>query len=274
MRSSTITPPVEPIFSPAAARQCVVGLLVGAHHGEVGDDLAVGGLYRAQVALAEERLQRGVEVGLDAEFAPRLLDRLHDVGVGHLRHGPRARVDQMGLDAAMRERRGHLHAERRRLDDDRHLDGVENLVPLHRLADVLDVVEALEVTARNPGVGVVESGRQHQTVPGDVLPGNVEHLAAEVDAGDLGLIADVDARLDVGLFGGQEKSLEIVDFLAVHVGNAARAVGDVLELGEHDDLVRRIGRLHPARRTESRRAATDDYDLARHASYPLRSPSG
>ena len=43
-----------------------------------------------------------------------------------------------------------------------HLDGVEDLVPLHRPADVLDVVQAVEVAARDARIGVVEAGGDDQ----------------------------------------------------------------------------------------------------------------
>ena len=134
----------------------------------------------------------------------------------------------------------HLHAERRRLDDHRRLDGVQDLVPLHRLADVLDVVETTEIAARHARVGVVEPGREHQPVPGDLaLAGDLDHLARHVDAGDVGVVVDVDAGVDVGLLGGEEQPLEAVDLLAVHIGNPARAVGDVVEPGVDDDLALR-----------------------------------
>ena len=58
--------------------------------------------------------------------------------------------------------------ERRRLHDDRRLDGVQDLVPLHRLADVLDVVEALQFTAGHARVGVVEPRGDDQRVPADL----------------------------------------------------------------------------------------------------------
>jgi hypothetical protein len=48
-----------------------------------------------------------------------------------------------GHDPAMGERGGHLQAERGGLDDDRAGDRIQDLVPLHRPSDVLDVVEAV-----------------------------------------------------------------------------------------------------------------------------------
>ena len=63
--------------------------------------------------------------------------------------------------------------------DDGRPDRVEDLVPLHGLADVLDVVEAAELAAGNAGVGVVEPGGDHEAVLGDLaLAGDVDGLAA------------------------------------------------------------------------------------------------
>ena len=52
------------------------------------------------------------------------------------------------------------------------------------------------------------------------------------------------------------------------VRNAAGAVGNVLELGEHHDLIGWVSCLRAARRADAGGAATDDYDLARHALTP------
>ena len=73
--------------------------------------------------------------------------------------------------------------ERRGLDHHRRLDRVQDLVPLDGLADVLDVVETAEIATGHARVGVVEPGREHQGVPGDLaLAGDVDDLAAHVDA--------------------------------------------------------------------------------------------
>jgi hypothetical protein len=91
--------------------QPVVRPLVGAHHHDVGRQLAFGGADRAHLPLAHERLDAGVEVGLHAELGPRLLDRLHDVGVGDLGQRPWVGVDHVRLDAPVGEGGDHLQPE-------------------------------------------------------------------------------------------------------------------------------------------------------------------
>ena len=260
-------PPVEPSSIPAALARVLFGRLVGGDDDQVGGDLAVGGLHRPDLAVvvAEERLERGVEVQVHAQLAPRLLDRLHDVRVGHHRQRVRVGVDQVGLDAAVGQRGDHLQAERAGLDDHGALGLGDDLVPLHGLADVLDVVQAAEVAAGHARVGVVPAGGDDQVVVADrALARHRDRLGRGVDRGHLGLVVDVDAGVDVGLLAGQEQPLEVGDLSAVDVGNAARAVGDVLELGVDDDLGAGVGSLDPARGAQSGRSPTDDHCLSGH----------
>src|SRR5204863_5481567 len=121
---------------------------------------------------------------------------------------------------------------------------VDDLVPLHGPADVLDVVQALKVGTRNAGIGVVEAGGDHQPVPADVaLPLHGDLTAGEVEARHLPLVVDVDAGLDVGLLAGQEQPVEVGDLLAVDIGDPAGAVGAVLVLGVDEDFAGRVGGL-------------------------------
>ena len=122
----------------------------------------------------EERLELGVEVQLDAHVGPVLLDRLDDVGVGGVAERPRVGVDDVRLYAAVRERGDHLDAERRRLHHDGTLHVVEALVPLLGGPDVLDVVQPVEVTARNARVRILEARRDDESVPRNgALPANL-----------------------------------------------------------------------------------------------------
>ena len=125
-------------------------------------ELARRGADRLDVALAvaDERLDRGVEVHLHAHLGPRLLHRSGDVGVGGLGQGPRLGIDDVGLDAAVSQGGDHLETERRGLHHDGYLRGVENLVPLHGPADVLHEVEPVEVASGHAGIGVVETRRR------------------------------------------------------------------------------------------------------------------
>ena len=203
------------------------------------------------------------------QLQPGVLDRRDDVRVDDVGQGPRLGVDQVSLDPAVGQGRRHLEPQGRGVDDDGRADLVEDLVPLHRLADVLDVVQAAEVAAGNARVLVVEAGGHHEPVPGHLaLASHLCHLPGQVQRLDLGLVVDVDACVDVGLLLGQEERLEGVDLTAVDVGDSAGAVAHVFELGVDDDLVCRVRSLHSTRGTDARRSATDHQDLVWHGVLP------
>src|SRR6266704_4725053 len=235
-----------------------VGFLLGADDGQVARDVAVGGLHRAHRAGAGEAGQRGVEVQRGALFPPRVLHRGDDVRVGGHRQRPGARVHQVRLDAAVAQRGDHLQAQRGGLDHDRRLHPVQDLVPLDRPADVLDVVQVAQVGAGYPGVRVVEAGGDDQLVVADLaLALHRYSFLTWAEPGDPRLIVDIDARVVVGLPGRQEQALEVGYLPAVHVGNAARAVADVLELGVDPDVGGSVGALGRPGRADARGAATN-----------------
>jgi hypothetical protein len=163
----------------------------------------------------------------------------------------------------------HLQPQGGGLDDDGHVHVVEDLVPLHGPADVLHVVEALEVGTGHPGVGIVEAGGDNKAVVADVsLPLDSNRAGRQVERRDACLVADVDALLDVGLLGGEEQRLEARDLLAVHVGDPARAVRRVLVLGEDDHLTVGLDALERTSRADPSRTAAD-HDEPRCHRHPL-----
>ena len=206
---------------------------------------------------------------LDAHLGPRLLDRLGDVGIGQVAQRPRPLVDDVSLDPSVGERGDHLEAEGRGLDHDGRPHGVERLVPLHRTADVLDVVQPVQVGSGDARIGVVEPGRDDQAVVAEVaLALDLDRAGLDVERRDPGLVANVDALLDVGLLRRQEERLEVGDLLAVDVRDPTRAVGRVLELGEDDHLTVRSGPLECSGRADPRRTAAD-HDCPRCHRHPF-----
>ena len=257
----------RPDLEPGRLPELDVGDLVRGDDQELAGDLAVGGADAADGSLvvAEDRLELGVEVQVGAHLDPRVLDRLGDVRVGRHRQRPRRRVDQVRLDAAVRQRGHHLQPERTGLEDDCAPYRVENLVPLHRLADVFHVVDAGELVAGHVGLAVVPAAGDHQGIEGHLLAPDRDRLGAEVTGVDPGLVPDVDALVGVLLLAAEEEPLEVGDLFAVHVGDATRAVGRVLVLREDHDLGARVGALGRAGRSDASRTSTDDDDATRHA---------
>ena len=150
------------------------------------------------------------------------------------------------------------------------LHRVEDLVPLHRLPDVLHPVQAAEIAAGDTRVGVVEPGRHDQGVVRHLLALDRHQACPGVDGGHGGLVADVDALVDVLLLGAEEKSLEIRDLPAVHVRDPARAVCGVLELGVDGDFGPGVRALGRPGRTHAGGAASDDDDAPSHPRPPTR----
>ena len=188
-----------------------------------------------------------------------------DVRVGDLAESPRVRVDHMGLDAPVCEGGNHFNTEWSGLDDDGLLHGIEPLVPLHRRADVLDVVEPVEVTARYSRVRVAEARRDDERVIGNGL--SIEHLNGllrSINRRDRRVVADVNASIDIRLLVCEEQRLEARDLLAVHERYAARAVGNVLKLGEDDDLGTRVDGLCATRGSEAATTAADHNNALTH----------
>ena len=203
------------------------------------------------------------------------MDRLGDVRVEHLRQHPRPLVDEVDLQAAVAEVAGHLDAERRGADHDRALHPLELLVEQHRGADVLDVVQALEVGARHVGLLPREAGPDHQLVEPLVgVPGG-DGAAVEVEVGDRGLHPHVEPVLDVALDRGQEQVLELRDLAAVHERDPARRVGDVGELGEEGHPQVRVQPLGDGGGRRSGAASADhDQALAHGSSVDTYSTAG
>ena len=143
--------------------------------------------------------------------------------------------------------------------------GIEPLVPLHRRADVLDLVEPVEVTTRHSRVGVAEARRNDERVVGNGF--SIEHLNGllrSVDRRDGRVVADVDAGINIRLLVCEEQRLEAGDFLAVHEGYPARAVGNVLKLSEDDDLCARVDGLRATCGSEAATTSADHNNALTH----------
>ena len=237
-------------------------------------ELAVGGGDGAHAVLAEEGLDARAEAQVHAALGQRLVDRLGDVGVEQLRQRPRALVDEVDLEPAVREVAGHLDADRRAAVDDDALHVVERLVELHRRADVLDVVQPVEVGAGHVRLLPRPARADRELVEALVGVARGHHAAVEVDVGDRRLHPHVEPVLDVALDRRQEQRLELVDLAAVHERDPARRVGDVRELGEERDLELRVQALGDGGARGAGPTAADDDQTLGHWSSVRYSISG
>src|SRR5262245_51166695 len=169
----------------------------------------------------------------------------------------------------MAERSDHFQAQRRGLDHHRRAHPVQYFVPLDRSPDVLHVVQAIEVGARHPRVGVIEAGRHDQLVVADLaLAVDGRGLPLGADGGDPFLILDVDALTSVSFFGCQKQPLEVGYLFAVDIGNTTRAVSDIFEFCKDADVCRGVHAFGGPGSANARGASADHYDPLRHR-HPL-----
>src|SRR6185437_3779176 len=77
----------------------------------------------------------------------------------------------------------------------------------------------------------------------------------------------------VVLLAQQDQPVEGIDLLPVHVRDAARAVGDVLQFGEDDDTSVGVYLLRGAGSAHTGGTSADDHDGVRHRFVPSLEPS-
>jgi hypothetical protein len=213
----------RPALEPRRLGQRGVGDLVQADDRRVALERAGRGRHRADPAVGPlEALQPRAEVERHAPLLERLVNGLGHVGVEQLVQHPRALVDQVDVEPAVPHVARHLHGDRPGADDHHALHRVQPRVELHRLADVLHVVQPLEVPARDVGLLPVEPGAHDELVEALGLVARRDGAAVEVDVGDDGLHAHVQAVGLVALDGGQEEVLELRDLAPVDERDPAR----------------------------------------------------
>ena len=100
------------------------------------------------------------------------------------------------------------------------------------------------------------------------LAGHLNGVLGQVDGAHHRLVVDLETLRLVVLLAQQDQPVEGVDLLAVHVRNATRAVGNVLQLGEDDDTSVGIYLLRGAGSTHAGRTSADDHDGVRHRFVP------
>jgi len=124
---------------------------------------------------------------------------------------------------------------------------------------------AVKIGAGHPGGRVIEARAHDQFVVRNVaftLDG--QRLRAGVETRHPCLIVDVNALPRVGFLRRQEKPLEVGNLFTVDIGNTARAVPDVLELGVDDDIRGGVGALGGPGRADACGTATDHHDPLCH----------
>ena len=274
IRSSTAIAPVVPSSSPAACASSLLGSLcrqtITASHSS----------SPSEVATARTRVPSPVKPSTrvpSRSVTPRLTS---ESWTGSATSGSSTSESTQGpssTKSTCRPRWPRLPAistpSGARADHDHALEVVELLVERHRRADVLDVVQPVEVGAGHVGLLPHEARADDQLVEPLVGVAGGDRPAVEVDVGDGRLHAHVEPVLDVALDGGEEQVLELRDLAAVHERDAAGRVGDVGELGEQRHLEVRVQAPGDGRGGRARAAAADHDQPLGHVTSRRGEPS-
>ena len=123
---------------------------------------------RADGAVALERLDAVAEQQLDAVLHVHVAVEGADLGAEDPLVGQRERIDQRHVEAALARRRRELAADPAGADDGDASAGVEPLAQHVAVGERAQVVDAVEVGARDGNPPRLGAGRQQQLVVGEL----------------------------------------------------------------------------------------------------------
>ena len=264
--------PVVPSFSPAASASCALGTLcrqtITASHSICPSEVATARTRSSPRKASTFVPKRSV--------TPRLVS---DSCTGSATSGSSSSDSAHGpssMKSTSRPRCARLPAISTPIGvppiDDDALHRVEFLVELHRGADVLDVVQPVEVGAGHVGLLPRPTRADRELVEALVRVARGHRAAVEVDVGDRRLHPHVEPVLDIAVDGREEQRLELVDLAPVHERDPARRVGDVGELREERDLEVRVQPLGDRRGGRARAATADHDQTLAHSANPSGGP--
>lgn len=242
---------------------------VGAHAGRQDDDVggqdgAVGKRHRVVVVAVGDGLSSNSFMDAHAEAAQLVGDQR-----GHLDLEGRQDVfgvlDEVGLEASLRESFGGLDADEAGSEDDG--SRARGLAQGEGIVDRAQGVHARGVEAVDGRAGGEPSGGKDQVVVGERvgLAGlsvrDLDAVRAEVDRRDLGVDAhvEVERRLE-GLRGVEEELGRLLDLAADVVREPTVREGHVLTALQHDDLSALVAPAQAGRRAHATGDSSDDYD--------------
>ena len=240
---------------------------VGAHAGRQDDDVggqdgAVGERHGVVVVAVRDGLSGNSCMDAHAEAAQLLRNQR-----GHLdlegRQDVLGELDEVGLEASLREGLGGLDADEAGAEDDG--SRARGLAQGEGVVDRAQGVHARGVEAVDGRAGGQPSGGKDQVVVGERvgLAGlsvrDLDAVRAGVDRRDLGVDAhvEVERRLE-GLRGVEEELGGVFDLAADVVREPAVREGHVLAALQHDDLGAFIAPAQAGRRAHATRDSSDN----------------
>ena len=242
--------------------------VVGAHAGRQdndvgGQDGAVGERHEVVVIAVGDGLGSSSCMDTHAEAAQLLGDQR-----GHLnlewRQDVLGELDEVGLEASLRECLGGLDADEAGSEDDG--SRARGLAQGEGVVDRAQGMYARGVEAVDGRAGGEPSGGKDQVIIGERVSlaglrvGDLDTVGAGVDRGDLGVDAhvEVEGRFE-GLRGVEEELGGVFDLAADVVREPAVREGHVLAALQHDDLGALVAPAQACRRTHATGDSSDDY---------------
>ena len=240
---------------------------VGADSGRQDDDVgsqhgAVGERHGVVVVAVGDGLGGDARMDVNAEGAQLLRDQR-----GHLdfegRQDMFGELDEVGLEAAMREGFGGLDADEPGSEDDS--SRARGLAQGESVVDRAQGVHARGVEAVDRGPAREGTRGEDQVVVGECVGlaglrvGDLDAMCSRVDRDDLGVDAHIEVERSLeGVRGVEEELGGVFDLAADVVRESAVREGHVLAALQHDDLGALVAPAQACRRAHATRDSSDD----------------
>ena len=173
-------------------------------------------------------------------------------------------LDEVGLEASLREGLGGLDADEAGAEDDG--SRARGLAQGEGVVDRAQGVHARGVEAIDGWLAREGSRGEDQVIIGECVGlaglsvGDLDAVRARIDRGDLGVDAHVEVERSLeGLRGVEEELGGVFDLAADVVREPAVREGHVLAALQHDDLGALVAPAQARRRAHATRDSSDDY---------------
>ena len=175
------------------------------------------------------------------------------------------KLDEVGLEASLREGFGGLDADEAGAEDDRSRS--RGLAQGESVVDRAQGVHARGVEAVDRGPAREGTRGEDQVVVGECVGlaglrvGDLDAMCSRVDRDDLGVDAHIEVERSLeGVRGVEEELGGVFDLAADVVRESAVREGHVLAALQHDDLGALVAPAQACRRAHATRDSSDDYN--------------
>ena len=204
---------------------------------------ALAGLYLLDLGLAQDGFQANACEGHDAFFGQAVFNITGHFCIQQIGQNLRCDIDEGNLNLACSQVFGNFQTDQAAADNDGALDGtaVDRCLEGIGIFGRAHVEDVLQVDAGNIGTDGGSTDSDDQLVVAmdglNAVADSSNGLGRTIKGGDFGVVVDLSAGQRLKALGGvDEELLALGNDLADIVGQAAAGVGDILGLGQDDDL--------------------------------------